>query len=211
MQNHGRKSRIMPAGCSAASVAPPDHALLLQHHCNLLFNCSLLGKGSISPLSPTFSSPPPTSSTTCAPSAPLLPPSPHSHPQPPLPEGNQPHSLKSTALTTALTPSSALKAETPPGCCSSPRQGSTAMSCLLLLAPKPFCRVMQGGLLAHPGTLHLWGQGCTWGQEGSPAPITPEQPAFSSPGYIHQQFNAGKSLRFLLIALTEKLQLLWCH
>lgn len=120
-------------------------------------------------------------------------------------------SLKSTALTTALTPSSALKAETPPGCCSSPRQGSIAMSCLLLLAPKPFCKVTQGDLLAHPGTLHLWGQGCTWGQEGSPAPITPEQPAFSSPGYIHQQFNAGKSLRFLLIALTEKLQLLWCH
>lgn len=98
MQNHGRKSRIVPAGCSAASVAPPDHASLLQHHCNLLFNCSLLGKGSISPLSPSFSSPPPTSSTTRAPSAPLLPPSPHSHPQPPLPEGNQPPLLKIYSL-----------------------------------------------------------------------------------------------------------------
>lgn len=75
----------------------------------------------------------------------------------------------------------------------------------------PGIKTILQGLLAYPGTLHLWEQGCTWGQKGSPAPITLEQPAFTSTGYIRQQFNAGKTLCFLLIALTEKLQLLWCH
>lgn len=117
----------------------------------------MLGRGSISLLLPDFPSPPPASSTPCAPPALLLLPSPHSHPQPPLLEGNLPYSLTSTVSTTSLIPSSALEAETPPGCCSSPCQGSTAMPCLLLLASKPFCRV-SWPILAH----------CTSGNRAAP-------------------------------------------
>lgn len=199
----------------------------------------MLGKGLLSFPPSHFSLPPPTSSAH--PPCPLrsaqlsLPQRsprcclrfaafPPSLPHPLLPEGRQPCSLTPTASSKALTLSSTFRPEIHPGSCNSPGQGALAMPCLHCWHHSDVAvrRGAASWLIAPLRTGGGFPRGHIWGQEGSlrswaPVPVLQRtlpsllSPKVAVPGCIHHQLSASNRLCLPLIALTEKLLLLWCR
>lgn len=145
-------------------------------------------------------------------------------PHPLLPAGRQPCSLTPTASSKALTLSSAFRPETHPGSCNSPGQGALAMPCLHCWHHSDVAvrRGAASWLIAPLRTGGGFPRGHIWGQEGSlrswaPVPVLQRtlpsllSPKVAVPGCIHHQLSASNRLCLPLIALTEKLELLWCH